>query len=533
MAKRASGGAVQQSRTSSWFLLVAVWCVAACMGQEQCRFETGTGECTLALDELPTAELQQICARAGFKEAMTAIRRRQRDNPMPNRADLTVEAEKCLMMDKMRSSDPKKWTRDIVSLSYEQYAVFGQENADIRRNVFGTVFQAWATNQVAARTYLFPSPEEEQELVQDRLARRDDLYIDAVELFSLPDEEVQYQMLQIARSYTSADLANLNPDQEAFANMEIYKIVDSIQLDQWLDEIDEKYLLLMLSHVDPNALERLITEDIPDLKSMQPCMTVDWIAASILGAIALGSAFLLKRSGIFSRNGREKDEEGQRVRGGGKKKSRRKRMRGAETSGALLVAVWCVVVAACMGQEQCRFETGTGDCTLPLNELSTAELQQICARTGFEEAMTAIRRRQRNDPTPNRADLTVEAEKCLMLDKMRSSDPKKWTRDIVSLSYEQYAVFGQENNDIRRNVFVGIFQTWALFQIARTHRLYSSQEEQEVLTKLDVMYMHSVEAFSTPDEEIQDTGSPISEPESMNPAQEAWFNRDLPDFGLD
>ena len=59
---------------------------------------------------------------------------------------------------------------------------------------------------------------------------------------------------------------------------------------------------------------------------MEPRRTVDWIAASILGAIALGSAFLLKWSGIFARNGREKDEEGQRVKGGGKKKGRRKRM---------------------------------------------------------------------------------------------------------------------------------------------------------------------------------------------------------------
>ena len=76
--------------------------------------------------------------------------------------------------------------------------------------------------------------------------RRDDVYKHAVELFSRPDEEVQYQMLQIA---TPANLANVNPAKVAYVNMKIYKMVDSIKL----DEIDEKYLLLMLSHVSKCA----------------------------------------------------------------------------------------------------------------------------------------------------------------------------------------------------------------------------------------------------------------------------------------
>ena len=100
-----------------------------------------------------------------------------------------------------------------------------------------------------------------------------------------------------------------------------------------LDENDEKHLLLMLLNIDPNALERLISGDVPDLKSMQPHMTVDRITVCVLctmAFIALGSAYLLKRSEFVTRNARERDEEGQRVKGGGKKKGRRKKMRGAE-----------------------------------------------------------------------------------------------------------------------------------------------------------------------------------------------------------
>ncbi|EJK53467.1 hypothetical protein THAOC_27099, partial [Thalassiosira oceanica] len=110
--------------------------------------------------------------------------------------------------------------------------------------------------------------------------------------------------------------------EEGRVNLEFFRIAHLIKL----NDNDEKNLLRMLSYLDPNALDRLISGDIPDLKSMQPGVTIEWIAVSIIGVIALVSAFLLKRSGIFARNGKERDEEGRRAKGGGKKKGRRKRM---------------------------------------------------------------------------------------------------------------------------------------------------------------------------------------------------------------
>ena len=270
------------------------------------------GDCTvaLALDELSTAELQQICARAGFEEAMTVIRRRQRDDPAPNRAELAVEAERCLMLDEMRSSDPKKWARDIMSLSYEQYTLLRLGRSDTHRNIFGGVFQAWSVNKIA-RTYSLFSMTQELDVI--------DLYKLAVEIFSLSDEEMRDE----AQEFMSAIIMRDMEDHVvAYVNMLIYRIAVSIDK---LDEIDEKIFLLMLSHVDPNALERLITGDIPDLKSMQPRTIGNWTAVAFLGAIALGSAYLVKRSGIFAGNDREKDGKGQRVRVGGKKKGRRRR----------------------------------------------------------------------------------------------------------------------------------------------------------------------------------------------------------------
>ena len=315
-----SAGTVQQNRMSSWssLLVAAVWCivVAACMGQEQCRSGTFTtadylrGDCKLDLGELSTAELRQICARTGFEEAMTVIRRRQRDDPAPNREDLIVEAEKCLVLDVMRSSDPKKWARDIMSLSYEQYTLLRLGRSDTHRNIFGGVFQAWSVNKIA-RTYSLFSMTQELDVI--------DLYKLAVEIFSLSDEEMRDE----AQEFMSAIIMRDMEDHVvAYVNMLIYRIAVSIDK---LDEIDEKIFLLMLSHVDPNALERLITGDIPDLKSMQPRTIGNWTAVAFLGAIALGSAYLVKRSGIFAGNGREKDGKGQRVRVGGKKKGRRRR----------------------------------------------------------------------------------------------------------------------------------------------------------------------------------------------------------------
>jgi len=296
---------------------VAVWCVAVatCMGQqEQCRLRTGTmadqspGDCNL--DELPTAELEQICARTGFDMAMASIRRRQRDDPTPNRMDLAIEAEKCLMLDEIRSSDPKKWAHDIVSLFYEQYALFGLENAVTWRPVLVGIFQIWTYSQIAGNP---------PELAQ-RLA---DLYRDAHEKFILFD--VGMSNAGSTNDDASALLSNtrtIDTAQEVYANAEFFRIVHLIKL----NDTDEKNLLWMMSYLDPNALERLISGDIPDLKSMQPRITIDWIVVSIIGVIALVSAFLLKRSGIFARNGKERDEEGQRAKGGGKKKGRRKRM---------------------------------------------------------------------------------------------------------------------------------------------------------------------------------------------------------------
>ncbi|EJK68081.1 hypothetical protein THAOC_10780, partial [Thalassiosira oceanica] len=306
---------------SSGAFLVAVWCVAVATGQEQCRFKTGTmadqspGDCNL--DELPTAELEQICARTGFDEAMASIRRRQRDDSTPNRADLTVEAQKCLMLDGIRSSKPKKWIRDILSLSYEQYSLFSLENKDTRRHAFLSIFVNWAFRQVAHRSkHRTLSPEEEQDLAQKWSTKRDILYDYAVMLFSYSDEE----MPDIARDFKSSTLMpDMNPAQEAYVYKEIYKNVGLIKL----DGTDEKNLLWMLSYLDPNALDRLISGDIPDLKRMQPRKTMDWIAL-YLGTIALGCVLLLKRNRLVSRNSGEKNEEGQRVRGGVKKKGRRK-----------------------------------------------------------------------------------------------------------------------------------------------------------------------------------------------------------------
>jgi len=318
-----SAGTVQQNRMSSWssLLVAAVWCivVAACMGQEQCRSGTFTtadylrGDCKLDLGELSTAELRQICARTGFEEAMTVIRRRQRDDPAPNREDLIVEAEKCLVLDVMRSSDPKKWARDIVSLSYEQYvAVSGREN-DIRRNIFVKLFQNWALLQTE-RTLILFSLEQEQEWS----AAIGEIRKLAVGLSILSDEEIP-----------NLKFMSLSLPARTYANIEIHRVVDSVQL----DENDEMHLILMLLNISPNTLERLISGDVPDLKSMQQPMTVYWITASILSAIVLtafGCALLLKWSGTVTRNSRERDGEGRRVKGGAKKKGGRKRMRIAE-----------------------------------------------------------------------------------------------------------------------------------------------------------------------------------------------------------
>ena len=326
---RARAGAIRQSRMSSMAFLIAVWCVAGadtatvpeshdCVEEEHGRFET---EATLdpslgnyTLDELSAAELTQICDQTRFLEAMVAIRRRQRGDQTPNHADLVTEAEKCLVLDKMRSSDPKKWTRDIMSLFYEQYTLFGQENTDIRRQMFVSVFQTWAFHQVK-RKNLSTSPEREQELKQEWMTDTGDLYLKAAEFFVLPDEA-----MPDAGSLSAYELLfGMNAAQEAYINMEFYRIVDWIEL----DEFDEKNFLWMLSYIDPSALERLISGDVPDLKSMQPRMTVDGIAVSALGVIVFGCTLLLKRSGIFNETG-GKDENGRRGKVGGKKKRGRK-----------------------------------------------------------------------------------------------------------------------------------------------------------------------------------------------------------------
>jgi len=328
---RARAGAIRQSRMSSMAFLIAVWCVAGadtatvpeshdCVEEEHGRFET---EATLdpslgnyTLDELSAAELTQICDQTRFLEAMVAIRRRQRGDPTPNHADLVTEAEKCLVLDKMRSSDPKKWTRDIMSLFYEQYSLFGLENTDIRRQIFVSVFQNWAFHQVIAFNHQSTLPERKQKLKQVSTSYLDEVYLTAVKFIGLPDDEMPYAVSVAA----SALLIELNAEQEAFMNVKFHKIVNWIEL----DEIDEKYLLCLLSHIDPGALDRLISGDVPDLNSMQPCMSVDRIAVSALCAIAFGCTLLLKRSGIFNETGQEKGENDRRLKGGGKKKRGRK-----------------------------------------------------------------------------------------------------------------------------------------------------------------------------------------------------------------
>mmetsp|Transcript_36080 Transcript_36080/g.81083 ORF Transcript_36080/g.81083 Transcript_36080/m.81083 type:complete len:315 (+) Transcript_36080:414-1358(+) len=301
---------------SSGAFLVAVWCVAVATGQEQCRLKTGTmadqspGDCNL--DELPTAELEQICARTGFDIAMASIRRRQRDDPTPNHVELTVEAQKCLMLDGIRSSKPKKWTLDLLSLFYEQYTLFGLENADIYRHVFVCAFKGLITLETIRITM--------PEMVQELRTLIDGCYEQAGELFRHDATEKITDAQR--RSLMSPWVVFGDQFVEIEMNLKFFKIAHLIKL----NDNDEKNLLRMLSYLDPNALERLISGDIPDLKSMQPRITIDWIVVSIIGVIALVSAFLLKRSGIFARNGKERDEEGQRAKGGGKKKGRRKRM---------------------------------------------------------------------------------------------------------------------------------------------------------------------------------------------------------------
>lgn len=317
--------------TAAFLLLTAVWCVAGtdttaiskshdCLGEELCRFETeaatldpspGNG----ALEELSAAELTQICDRTGFHEAMTAIRRRQRGDPTPNHADLAIEAEKCLVLDEMRSSDPKKWTHDIMSLSFEQYTLLGLDNSDIRRHSFVSLFQVWAYYQILAFNHRSTSPERKQVLAQEWSARRDDLYQKAGKVFSLSDDEISDRDTSLMMPLSH----RVGQFQESHINSEFYRIVDWIEL----DEIDEKNLLLMLSHIDPSALDRLISGDVPGLKSKQ-VMSVGGIVVSTLCAIVFGCTLLLKRSGIFNETGREKDENGRWLKGGGKKKRGRK-----------------------------------------------------------------------------------------------------------------------------------------------------------------------------------------------------------------
>ncbi|EJK51255.1 hypothetical protein THAOC_29588, partial [Thalassiosira oceanica] len=215
---RARAGAARKGRPSTAALLVAVWCVAsadttavpgpsACMaGQEHCGIETkaapdpSPGISTP--DEMFTsaAVLEQICAETGFRRSMIAIRRRQRDDPTPNDADLVIEAKKCLMLE-----------------------------------------QEWRV-------------------------KTDDWYEEAARLFALSDGNIP-----AARRRSLLSTLKVDQHEESLINSEFYRIVHLIKL----DETDEKNLLWMLSYIDPSVLERLISGDVPDLKSMQPRAAVD------------------------------------------------------------------------------------------------------------------------------------------------------------------------------------------------------------------------------------------------------------------
>ncbi|EJK58808.1 hypothetical protein THAOC_08981 [Thalassiosira oceanica] len=193
------------------------------------------------------------------------------------------------------------------------------------------MFTSAAALEQISRTYRLLSQEQEQEW----RVKTDDWYEEAARLFALSDGNIP-----AARRRSLLSTLKVDQHEESLINSEFYRIVHLIKL----DETDEKNLLWMLSYIDPSVLERLISGDVPDLKSMQPRAAVDGFVVSILCVIAFGCLLFLMRSGSVSgivdmvalcsaislnrsetvtRNGKEGGKDGLRMRGGGKMKRRR------------------------------------------------------------------------------------------------------------------------------------------------------------------------------------------------------------------
>lgn len=266
--------------------------VISARGSLQCKIEDDLSPGTCSLSDLSKTELKKICTRVGFDNAMDTIRE-QRDILLPSRADYVQEADKCLQLEVLVKDEPKQWNRMVKSLLHEQYLHFNELTSSDRHYVLIHYVQAltsrYATQLNLTKTTAVSRENTLQALETDKL-------------------------VSIHRKAIEED-GGLNDD--VFSRMFNVYLTDDFKF----NKVDENFLLRQLVYLDRNALDSLVSGDVPDLPTRRSFARV---GTAIVLVLCAALVFLTARF-FFQTREKERRRTGTRHKKGGKKKKKKKR----------------------------------------------------------------------------------------------------------------------------------------------------------------------------------------------------------------